>query len=193
MENHYLITLGVVPTNGSLMIFLTYKLESLSEEAIGLVNDHYVQSCGLNVRELRVLRCIDDSPAITPSGVVAQAYMEKSLVSRILNLLIKQGLVRRAVSADDARQFNLSITPKGRKLRAHADEVGKILEDVMLAPLSHTERQALSELLEKMSVWVKGDGMSAELAKRLKSGIDQGSIGGSSSAIKSSPARSSRS
>lgn len=150
------------------MIFLTYKLESLSEEAIRLVNDHYVQSCGLNVRELRVLRCIDDNPAITPSGVVTYTYMEKSLVSRMLNLLIKQGLVRRAVSADDARQFNLSATPKGHRLRAHADEVGAILEGVMLAPLETAERQAFAQSVEKLTAWVKGEGMSAELAKRLE-------------------------
>ncbi|MBV7484674.1 MarR family winged helix-turn-helix transcriptional regulator [Bordetella sp. BOR01] len=148
------------------MIFLTYRLEALSEEAIKLVNEHYVRSCGLSVRELRVLRCIDDHPAITPGGIVAFTYLEKSLVSRILNLLIKQGLVRRSVSPSDARQFNLVVTAKGHKLRAHADEVGKTLEDVMLAPLDAAERRALSDVLEKMTRWVTGEGMSAELAAR---------------------------
>lgn len=142
------------------MIFITYQLDSLSVEAIRVANERYRKVCGLDVRELRVLRCIDDNPDITPGGLLALTYLEKSLISKILGILVKLDLVQRAVNARDARQFNLNVTAAGHALRLRADKFGDELEEQLLSPLEPAERKALSQSLGTLIAWVKQGGLT---------------------------------
>ena len=113
---------------------LTYRLDTLSSSAIEMANEAYVRSCGLNVRELRILRLADDNPGITFSELVADARFERSLTSRLLSKLIKAGLIRRTIGKTDARQFNLHTTAKGRETCARATMVAGELEEQLLTP-----------------------------------------------------------
>ena len=135
---------------------LTYRLDTLSSSAIERANEAYVRSCGLNVRELRILRLADDNPGITFSELVADARFERSLTSRLLSKLIKAGLIRRTIGKTDARQFNLHTTAKGRETCARATLVAGELEEHFLTPLTSAERDILFSCLQKLTEWVDG-------------------------------------
>lgn len=135
---------------------LTYRLDTLSSSAIEMANEAYVGSCGLNVRELRILRLADDNPGITFSELVADARFERSLTSRLLSKLIKAGLIRRTIGKTDARQFNLHTTVKGRETCARAALVAGELEEHFLTPLTSAERDILIACLQKLTEWVDG-------------------------------------
>jgi DNA-binding MarR family transcriptional regulator len=137
--------------------YLTYRLDVLSTGAIRMANEVYVARCGLEVRELRVLRLIDDNPGITFSDLIEETRFERSLASRLLNGLLREGLVERENSAADARVFHLRTTAAGRARRRLAARIGEKLETQLLRPLSEPQWAALFETIELLTDWVYGD------------------------------------
>ena len=123
-----------------------------------MANDVYESECGQSVRDLRILRLVDDNPGITFSELVTEAKLERSLTSRILGKLIDDGLVRRKLRKNDARQFNLGTTTKGHQTRDTASVFGDVMERYLLQPLSDKEREMLFTCLRKLTTWVYGDG-----------------------------------
>jgi DNA-binding MarR family transcriptional regulator len=137
--------------------YLTFRLDVLSAGAIRVANDVYLARCGLGVRELRVLRLIDDNPGITFSEVTEETRFDRSLSSRLLNALLREGLIERENSASDARVFHLRTTQAGRGRRRLATRVGQKLEAHLLKPLAESQRTALLETIELLTDWVYGD------------------------------------
>lgn len=137
---------------------LTYRMDTLSSSAIDMANQVYVQCCGLNVRELRILRLTDDNPGITFSELAAETRFERSQTSRLLSKLIKDGLIERTIGKKDARQFNLHTTATGREMCEQATQVAGEVEDYFLKPLTATERENLHACIQKLTDWVDGGG-----------------------------------
>lgn len=136
--------------------FLTFKLDLVRTEMVGLANTYYRQECGLDVRSLRILRAICDSPGLTATAVRELTLIEKTLLSKLLADLLKRKVARRTVHPDDARQFQFWPTPAGSRLRAASDELGWKLEAQMLSVLSENERDELDRLLTKLADAFRG-------------------------------------
>jgi DNA-binding MarR family transcriptional regulator len=150
--------------------YLTYRLDVLSTGAIRMANEVYEARCGLAVRELRILRLIDDNPGITFSDLTEETRFERSLASRLLNELLREGLVERENSTADARVFHLRTTEAGRERRRLATRIGQELEAHLLRPLSKSQRAGLLETIELLTDWVYGDfGRELDLHVGIKS------------------------
>jgi DNA-binding MarR family transcriptional regulator len=137
--------------------YLTYRLDIVSTEAIRIANDIYTRDCGLGVRQLRVLRLVDDNPGITFSDLIEETRFERSLVSRLLNELLQEGLIERTNSETDARVFHLRTTKSGQKRRDVATRIGQKLEPHLLKPLTEAQRTALFDAIDVLTDWVYGD------------------------------------
>jgi DNA-binding MarR family transcriptional regulator len=133
---------------------LTYTLATIADDAIKSGSRLFEQRIGLDVYHVRILRLIDDSPGITFTQLASQTRLERTATSRILQRLIKPGLVERTNDATDARQFHLTVTPQGHKLRRTSDPLTKELEALMLQPLNENERVAFLAALGKINGWV---------------------------------------
>jgi DNA-binding MarR family transcriptional regulator len=144
---------------------LTYTLATIADDAIKSGTQLFEQRIGLDVYHVRILRLIDDSPGITFTQLASQTRLERTATSRILQRLIKSGLVVRANNETDARQFHLTATPEGCRLRLKSDPLTKDLEDLMLQPLNDTERVAFLNTLDKINGWVTS-GYRAAAARR---------------------------
>jgi DNA-binding MarR family transcriptional regulator len=129
----------------------------LSTGAIRIANDVYLAGCGLAVRDLRVLRLVDDNPGITFSDLIEQTKFDRSLVSRLLNGLLRDGLIERRNNADDARVFHLRTTVAGKKRRRLATQIGRKIEALVLKPLNESQRASLLDSIELLTVWIYGD------------------------------------
>jgi len=130
--------------------FLTFKLDLIKTEMIRRANGVYRPACGLDVRSLRVLRIVCDTPGITTTALKEQTLIEKTLLSKLLSDLIDRKLVRRTIHPDDARHFQLWATAAGEKTRVASDELGQSLETEMLSMLSQEERDELNRIVDKL-------------------------------------------
>ncbi|MEZ5872796.1 MAG: MarR family transcriptional regulator [Nitratireductor sp.] len=136
---------------------LTYRLDVLAEEAIASNDDVFVQVVGCTIREVRVLRIIDDNPGINFQAIVSATRLERSLVSRIIQRLLSSGWIERQNVAGDARKYHLSTTAEGRRARLRARKLADELEEILLSPLSKEQLMELTESLEKLAGWVRSE------------------------------------
>ena len=66
---------------------LTFRLDVLAAEAIGANDALFVEATGCTIREVRVLRLIDDYPGITFVEICRVTGLERSLTSRLIRHL----------------------------------------------------------------------------------------------------------
>lgn len=129
--------------------FLTYSLERLSSAAIKEADVHYLDACGLKVRELRVLRLIQSRPGCTPTELLGGLELDKTLLSKYLAALEQKGLLLRRVDGRDNRRQCLFLSEQGHQVWASAEQLGRGLEAEMFGGLSAEEWEHLHSLLEK--------------------------------------------
>ena len=133
---------------------LTYRLNVIADQAITANESIFMRETGCNIRELRVLRLIDDSPGTTFAEIARITGFERSLTSRIIQNLIAEALILRENSSSDARVFQLFTTEKGREVRRIGRMVSDRLEAVLTRPLSEAELDTLNQLLWRLGKWV---------------------------------------
>ncbi|MFM0061481.1 MarR family winged helix-turn-helix transcriptional regulator [Paraburkholderia phytofirmans] len=139
-----------VSTEAKSAYFLTFKLDLIKTEMINRANAVYRPACGVDVRSLRVLRLICDSPGITATRLKELTLIEKTMLSKLMADLIARKLVRRTIHPDDARHFELWPTEAGLSMRVASDELGQSLETEMLSMLSAEEREQLNHIVDKL-------------------------------------------
>jgi len=133
--------------------YVTFRLDLVSSIARAEASKLYQQQCGLDIRELRVLRRVAERPGASVSEIVEDTMFERTLVSRIISKLVEQRLLARRISETDARQFNIDITPAGSAKVAIANELGDRLNEDLLASLDPEEREIFDRCLKKLIRW----------------------------------------
>lgn len=136
---------------------LTFLLEIIADEAIAGNDAIFVRELGYSIREIRVLRIVDDHPGITFVEIWEMSGLERSLTSRVLQKLIGDGLLLRTSSGSDARRYHLTTTPKGEALRRRGRVLSDALESVLLQPFPAEDRARLFEQVERLGVWVRSE------------------------------------
>ena len=77
--------------------------------------------------ELRCLMLFGEERYLTPKGIAHKMNVVKSRVTKIIDGLIKKGLVQRIKDPEDSRIRLLSLTPQGQRKLI---EINRFLDDV---------------------------------------------------------------
>jgi DNA-binding MarR family transcriptional regulator len=152
---------------------LTFRLDVLAQEAISANDALFVKAVGCTIREVRVLRLIDDYPGITFIEICRATGLERSLASRIIRRLLALQLIRRDNDSKDARRFGLSTTDLGKRRRTEARALSDRLEVTLCAPLSAGERKQLNSLLDRLALWVRSAEYKQALAEHEAGGTQE--------------------
>lgn len=125
-------------------LFFTYN--TLSSRMQDILKTEHVTMQQFNI--LRILRGQYPSP-VTNSMVKERLLDKNSDVTRIIDRLIRDGLVSRMNCEEDRRRVDITITDKGlqllEKLDGRSDEMDRILHG-----LNEDEAVFLSDLLDKL-------------------------------------------
>jgi DNA-binding MarR family transcriptional regulator len=144
---------------------LTYRLNIVAQQAISANDEIFLRETGCRIRDLRVLRLIDDTPGTTFADIAKITGFERSLTSRIIQNLLGAGLIQRENSSQDARVFLLSTTERGQETRQVARQLSDRLEVILTDPLSAQELRSLNEILARLGSWVTSEDYRLALTK----------------------------
>lgn len=150
---------------------LTYKLNIVAQQAISANDAIFMKETGCRIRDLRVLRLIDDTPGTTFAEIAKITGFDRSLTSRIIQNLISDGLIERENSSQDARVFMLSTTEKGKEIRQVARRLSDRLEVILTDPLSAQELRAFNDILARLGNWVTSEDYWQALSKETESNL----------------------
>jgi len=102
----------------------------------------------LSLTQVRLLGVLRDHE-LGIQQLAAHLGLEKSSVSGLVDRAEARGLLRRKASTDDGRAVRVVITKAGRTLAERGErEIAAALAD-LVADLSRTDRERLTELLAK--------------------------------------------
>jgi DNA-binding MarR family transcriptional regulator len=102
----------------------------------------------LSTSQYNVLRILRGSPEGLTSGEIGERTIARDPdITRLVDRLVKRGLVKRLRSKTDRRVVQVEITPKGRDLLDELDPHVQRMPRAMLGHLSQTQLQQLSRLL----------------------------------------------
>lgn len=150
---------------------LTYRLDIVAQRAISANDEIFLKETGCRIRDLRVLRLIDDNPGTTFAEIAKITGFDRSLTSRIIQILIAAGLIERENASHDARVFLLSTTAKGKETRAVARQLSDRLEVILTDPLSAQELRALNDILARLGGWVTSEDYTQALSGGVESNL----------------------
>lgn len=104
------------------------------------------------VPQMRILVHLDHGPLANKDLAEIQGVSVPAM-SRMVDHLVKKGLIKRTGDAKDRRVVRLSLNPSGRKLLAKHRRGVQRLFDARVEPLDPADRKALSQglsLLEQI-------------------------------------------
>jgi DNA-binding MarR family transcriptional regulator len=109
------------------------------------------QAAGFDLTSVQfaALDAIAQEPGIDQAGLAATISFDRATIGGVIDRLEIKGLVERAVSAQDRRARQLSLTADGRKLLKASRPIVEALQAEILAPLSRAERAAFLTLAQK--------------------------------------------
>ena len=137
--------------NEDLLVYQTLRLKDLVEELVGCCDDrkHYEsQKFGLPHSELECLMLFNGERYLTFKGIAQNLDVAKSRVTKIVDGLLRKGLVERIDDPRDARVKLLSLSASGEKLSEEIDAFNRGVHRELLLQLTMDERKSMLSHLE---------------------------------------------
>lgn len=144
---------------------LTHRLEMLIDESIRANDPFFIQKTGCSIRELRVLRMVDEYPSIAFNEIMSITGLERSLVSRLIRSLIDKKLIFRVNSEEDARRYGLFTTESGKACRLAAKTLTDSAEALLLNPLNPDQIKMLNQSISQLATWVRSKEYKTQVAE----------------------------
>ena len=89
-------------------------------------------------------------PGISQTELAQLLSCERATAGLQVAECVRLGWIKRVLSPQDKRRYELQITPKGERMLAEVRQIIARHEAEFLAPLSRTERETLRNLLAKL-------------------------------------------
>jgi MarR family transcriptional regulator, organic hydroperoxide resistance regulator len=113
--------------------------------------DRSLQQTGLRLGQFQVLRHLWETDGLTPREIAARLDVEMPTVTRTVQRMIRDGLVRREAHQSDARSVRIYLTKRGTELQPMLDELIEQETERAMRGFDEEDRQALIEMLDRIS------------------------------------------
>lgn len=143
-----------------------YKVQRLAGSLFNAATSFYMPRFGLGVPEMRVISTISGYAPLTSSEVVEIAAMDKALVSRVTQRLVKRGFVESTSDPGDQRKRVWQLTESGVKMAADIQIHRENRQARVLGCITAKERTQLNDMLDRLVV--ASEALRAEEAAELR-------------------------
>ncbi|WP_338665802.1 MarR family transcriptional regulator [Pararoseomonas sp. SCSIO 73927] len=126
--------------------YLPYLLARASYEVSSTFHAS-LKGWDLSVPEWRVLACLSDINGLGVGQLAAMALMKQPSMTKVLDRMEADGLVRRRSTREDRRRVLIHLTSKGRARVKPVLEAARAHQDQRLAPLGEEERALILRAL----------------------------------------------
>lgn len=106
----------------------------------------------ITVDQWLVLKVLKDFPDSTQNEIAEKVFKDKASVTRIMDLLVRDGFLERDFHESNRRRFKLTITPKGLHLLKAIVPTVKKNRKQALKDLSEKEIHTAEKVLRKIAL-----------------------------------------
>ncbi len=110
---------------------------------------------GLHPMHFGMLMIIDAEEPISQQELSHRTGIDPSTMVARMDVLDGHGLVERTRSSEDRRSYEIRLSPSGREVLKDLRRKAKEHGERFFAPLTHSERKQLHELLAKLAAGIE--------------------------------------
>lgn len=126
---------------------LIYKMMSSN-----FMNEYSDKTKGISMVDFRVLRVVTENPGKQIKDLLNILKIPNSTLTSVINRLEKRGILKRVISAEDRRSFNLEITDLGKDIQdEHMKFDYAVARKYLEATESEEEKNFLIKFLKKLA------------------------------------------
>ena len=134
---------------------LYFNLNALTR-AVNQIWDAAFAEFELSPSHAYLLRLTLSQPGLTPKQISQELKLEKSTITRFLDVLQKKGLIRRQKGiSGDAREQGIYPTRKAEKIAKQLETKGNALYQQMVATIGKTELTSLVAQLREIETNIR--------------------------------------
>lgn len=130
--------------------FIPYRLSVLSNRVSAGVAAAYRDRFALSVTEWRIMAVLGEFPGLSGEEVSHKTQIEKSILSRAIQKLLKRNLVRRSVDDQDRRRQVLTLSKLGSDIYTQVVPLSLDYQEMLLSCLSTTEQERFEQYIDRM-------------------------------------------
>ncbi|MBA5629657.1 MarR family winged helix-turn-helix transcriptional regulator [Moheibacter lacus] len=105
----------------------------------------------ITIDQWLVIKVLMENPGISQQSIAEKVFKDNASVTRIIELLVKSGYLKRTENQLDRRKSSLKITSSGKKIIADVQELVKRNRSIALQGIDQKELEILQNLLTKIS------------------------------------------
>ena len=129
------------------------SLLHLLHRATQAADELYVRNSGvggITPRQLVVLSAVSNKEDVSQTEIVDATGIDRSTLADMVRRIQKAGLIVRKRAKNDARAYEVRLTPKGRNVLGAAGQVALQSENELASGLKARQRDELSRLLQDL-------------------------------------------
>jgi DNA-binding MarR family transcriptional regulator len=107
-------------------------------------------SLGITVDQWLIMNVVNEDPELSQQEIAEKVFKDNASVTRIIELLVQKGYMKRDVSKNDGRRTSLSISAKGRNLMYKAEKVVRSYRKTALRSISERDLNSLNKIVNKI-------------------------------------------
>ncbi|ADK15341.1 MULTISPECIES: MarR family winged helix-turn-helix transcriptional regulator [Clostridium] len=116
------------------------------------LNDYSDKTKKMSMLDFRVLRVVSENPGKQIKDLLNILQVPNSTLTSVINRLEKRGIVKRVISPEDRRSFNLEITDEGKVIQEeHMKFDYEIAKKYLEATENDQEKEFLIKFLRRLA------------------------------------------
>jgi len=114
------------------------------------------ESLELTPSEFKLIRSMKNDAMVRAGELAQRMQLSSSRLTRIMDGLVRKGIVRREVSPGDRRGIEVTLTAKGREMQAALRVAALQMHEAILDSLPDEERESVVLALVKLGRAIRG-------------------------------------
>ena len=135
--------------------FAPYRLSILSNRISDLIAATYKDRFALSITEWRIMAVLGEYPRVSGEEVSVKTQIEKSILSRAIQKLLKRHLLERSIDKKDRRRQVLTLSHLGLDIYQQIVPLSLQHEEKILACFNQKERDQFSAYLDRLQEHAK--------------------------------------
>jgi len=104
----------------------------------------------ITIDQWLILKSVAENPSITQKDISKIVFKDNASITRIIQLLVKQGYLVREIHPSDRRRANLTLTEAGKKITIDVNEIALQNRAAALKGIDEQSINLMRDLLQKV-------------------------------------------
>lgn len=104
----------------------------------------------ITIDQWLILKSVAENPDITQNDISKIVFKDSASITRIIQLLVNAGYLKRENHTTDRRRVNLTLTESGKKITIDVNEIAKQNRAAALKDVDQQSIEQMKSLLQKI-------------------------------------------